>query len=70
MAAPAHKTLSIDLGLSVLCAVKCGDEWLTGADIAEVCECTNQLICEIERIALQKLKAKIELENHRLGDYR
>ena len=67
MAASPHITKKIDLHLAVLCAVKQPDETLTCADIAEICECSVQLISRIQIEALAKLKRKIS--NHKLGDY-
>ncbi len=65
MSAPAHITKKIDLGLSVLCAIKQPGESLTCKDIADVCDCTPQAISNIEVRALAKLRKK----NHCIRDY-
>ena len=49
----------IDLGLAVLSAVSPpGHQW-TLRDIAEVCGCTAEAVRQIERRALQKLRAAL-----------
>lgn len=58
MAASAQKSLAIDLGLSVLCAVKEPGQTLNCTEIADVCECTCQNIMYIEKKAINKLKAQ------------
>ncbi len=64
MAAPAHKTLAIDLGLSVLCAMQRRDETLSCTDIADVCECSCAQISEIQRVALRKLAKKLTKDDY------
>lgn len=59
MAAPLHKTLAIDLGLSVLCAVAKKDETLSYNEIAKVCDCSPQAILNISNKALNKLRLRI-----------
>jgi len=59
MAAPAHITQGIDLGLSVLCAVAEKGDTLSSNQIAEVCDCSVQVICNITNKALKKLRKKI-----------
>lgn len=62
---PAHQKNSIDVGLSVLCAVAGTHETMTRADIAEVCGCSRTRIHQIELRALAKLRDSNTMERFR-----
>lgn len=59
MAAPAHITQGIDLGLSIMCVVAQKEDTLSCHEIAEVCECAPQTIFNILNKALKKLRKRI-----------
>ena len=63
-----HKTKNIDIGLSVLCAVRRDNETLSVADIADVCECSVQTIKGIMHRAIHKLR--YDAQSHRISDYK
>lgn len=47
----------IDLGLSVLCALAKPGQTLSLRDIAEVCDCSKQVIHCMEKAAMEKIRA-------------
>lgn len=52
----------IDLALTVMCLVAKRDETLSTVDIAEVCGCSQTLISQISRDALNKLRGEAGLK--------
>lgn len=67
MNAQDEKTLGIEIGLSVICAVKKKEETWLIADIADICGCSPQLIYSIEVAALKKLR--LQLIKNNFDDY-
>ena len=53
----------IDLALSILCAVTPKGRTLAIKELAEICECSHQLIYEIERRALRKARVILARNN-------
>lgn len=59
MRAANPKSLSIDLGLAVAAAVKPYGARYSQNDIADICECSRNVIFETEQRALWKLRVRL-----------
>lgn len=60
--APKKRVSEIDLALSVMCTVASRDETLNTVEIAELCGCSQTLISQIARDALNKLRGDAGLK--------
>lgn len=62
----AEQRIDIELGLTALCQFAHDGQTLTCADIADVCNCSQQAISNIQLEAMKKLKSKtiLMLKNH------
>lgn len=60
-----RKRLNIDLGLSVLVAIKSPTDTLTANEISDVCGCDRSMITYIEKKALAKLANNRVLRGYR-----
>jgi hypothetical protein len=57
-----HRKHSIDLGLAVLSAVTPAGVSRTLADIADCCECSCQMIWQIEHRAMRKIRKRLFMQ--------
>ena len=54
-----QKNDTIDVGLAILAITNPRGQRLTCQEIAEVCDCSRSLIWQIERRAMNKLRARL-----------
>lgn len=60
--------ISVDLGLSVLCAITPKGQTYTRGEIAAVCDCSESLMWHIEQRALRKARVILARKNINFTD--